>query len=140
MINDQRRMCGPMVHTNAGDVEAFWIERGKQLAARGRGFLRDGDYTPDLLHTRRTVTAYVNQGRWVADCPECNGGIACWPEHDHGACLDCGRVYKVTFPTAASIAKAEKALSRRPPANRNWRPDKDEQAGVLVEQNARRGL
>mgnify|MGYP001614536268 CR=1 FL=1 len=81
MIRDQRHMYGM---ETVADVEAFWAER-----AAAHGF--------PLVEDDRTVEAYVSDGRWVADCPECNDGIACWDQNTRGACMGCGHVYPVSW-------------------------------------------
>ena len=88
------------------------------VRAHCRDFLaRNGkQITPD----HRTVEAYVSENRWVADCPSCGAGIACWPVNPKACCLLCGHEFTVEFP--AEREQAEKVLEERPPANRHWQP------------------
>lgn len=74
----------------------------------------------------QSLVAYVNLGRWVADCPECNNGIMVHPDR-HGWCCNCGNSTvgglsrRVRWP--ADIFRIEAVLEMRPaPANRNWYP------------------
>lgn len=71
------------------------------------------------------VRAYVNRGRWVADC-DCAGGIACWDQLETGTCADCGAEYPVEWPEPDARAAAEATLSARAKAiHRNWLPWKE---------------
>lgn len=66
------------------------------------------------------VSAYINHSRWVADCPNCNAGIACLPGVNQIVCLECGERYDVAWP--ADREGIESALLCRPQRNRHWRP------------------
>ncbi len=79
------------------------------------------------------IRAYVNHGRWVADCPDpsCRGAELVEPDVPF-VCGSCnmsefikkrkGKVYKnkhtVTFPSWKD--KIEQILVVRPTENRNW--------------------
>lgn len=123
---DQRHMTGETLAVSPGDVRSRWEAL---LAKRGM--------RPKTSNT--VVTAYISEGRWVADCPNyprCRGGIACWDQNPHGCCLDCGTVVKVKFPTKRDRDKAAAALLARPdPKTRNWRPEFEKPAD-LVRENA----
>ncbi len=88
--------------------------------------------------TGKTVNAYVSENRWVADCPGCNGGIACWSENPEGCCLTCGGVYKVAYP--ADHKAATKVLEQRPPAARHWNPAKETVAQLEQENKIMLGI
>lgn len=69
-----------------------------------------------------TIRAYVNHGRWVADCL-CKSGIAVTPNRLRATCLECGRDYAVMFPAEGDRLAIEGSLLERPrPENRNWLP------------------
>lgn len=86
------------------------------------------------------VEAYVNGGRWVANCPNCNGGIACDPDISEGCCTDCGFVYTVAFPHPNTVRGAETVLLKREDLqNMNWLPHKEEISDLKAE-NASRGF
>lgn len=72
--------------------------------------------------TGSRVEAYVNRGAWVADCPNCNGGIAVSPDWPACACLDCGHVYEALVPDVAMIEAATVLLERRKQRFQNWYP------------------
>lgn len=92
-----------------GRQERFW----RRVAAANGVELAD--------HTSTRLTAYVNHGRWVADCPACNGGILAPNPGSTAPCLDCGRLYTVDYP--ARRDRIEGLLLVRPrEENRNWRP------------------
>lgn len=106
-IHDQRDIH----HAHSVDGQRdFWIM-----------FLRDrrGGLTPTM--DARHVYAHVSDGRWVANCPQCNGGIACWDENPHGCCLDCGHVYPVRWPDRYREVEADLG-TRANPFNRHWHP------------------
>lgn len=66
--------------------------------------------------------AYVNHGRWVADCPVGDGG-ACLltPRQAHIACTTCHQINEVAWPSDAEEIMV--ALEKRSnPQNRNWYP------------------
>lgn len=114
----------------ASTPELLRIEWDVRAARRGKVLLLD----------ERTVLAYVNEGRWVADCPNCNAGMMTWPENPQGCCLGCFHVYTVEHPPADVIGEALPVLLERPEINRNWvvTPETDEwePVEVLQEENA----
>jgi hypothetical protein len=97
-------------------------------------FLRDSRGGLAPIIDKRTIVAYVSDGRWVADCPHCNDGIACWDENPQGCCLGCGHVYRVRFPDGHK--EAEIILTARPmQRNRNWHPHRGETLDHLRDEN-----
>lgn len=89
--------------------------------------------------TTEEIMGYINHGRWVANCPNCNNGIECAPVFPFGLCLGCGNAYTVVFPTEAKRTRAEAALVVRPHENRNWFPDREEPADLELENEAHAG-
>ncbi len=86
--------------------------------------------------TGRKLKAYVNHGRWVADCA-CGGGVACGPDSPDAVCYDCRSVWLITFPTVDRITNATALLAQRTAARqRHWRPDQGETITDLRAQNA----
>ena len=83
-----------------------------------------------------TVTAYINHGRWVADCV-CNGAELVHPDYPM-VCGSCGRTHQVIFPKPKDRARIEAALNVRPPYNQHWNPE--ETFGELIAQNIEHGL
>ncbi len=127
MIRDQRTMLGARLLSTPADVRAYWEAYASRLGI-------------PLVAQDAEVVAYVNESRWVADCPACRGGIACWPENPQAACLECGGVFAVSFPPPAEVAAGEAALSVRPaPETRNWNP-LAEAVDELIAENIERGL
>lgn len=80
-------------------------------------------YGKDLTASDKSLRAYVNAGRWLADCPICNNGIGLHPLIQQACCIECGIVFGVTFPPAGLMAEAERLLLLRPVAARNWYPN-----------------
>lgn len=111
----------------------------KQLQMLGRiGFPHRSD-SLEWEKADESVTPYVSDGRWVADCPACNGGIATLPGYAEAACFDCGRVHNVVWPTDDVLSAATAALIERPVANRHWRPQDGETAQDLRLENIQYG-
>ena len=73
-----------------------------------------------LTTKTRKVAAYVNHGRLIADCPDCNSGIALHPTVDRAGCVDCGAIWPVVFP--AELEAIAAVLEVRPMAHRHWTP------------------
>lgn len=75
--------------------------------------------------TRRQWYAYVNHGRWVADCPadECLSAELLMPGTTTVLCGECGNHGPVKWPPPETVADIGEVLSRRPiVADRNWFP------------------
>jgi hypothetical protein len=144
-LRDQREMVAvarpagrvdPGAHDTPDDVKAAWEAWGEHQGFAIRR--RRGDHDTGLRHSRETVKAYVSGGSWIADCPGCGGGIACWPGHAKGCCLDCGTVYPVTYPSRAAIGEAEPVLLARPREQQTWYPW-EETTADLKRENVQRG-
>jgi len=86
------------------------------------------------------LTAYVNDGRWIADC-SCGAGVVLDLGFAIGRCLECGAVYDVEKHVAlpATWKAIERALVKRPqPANRNWQAP--ETVADLQRENREHGI
>jgi hypothetical protein len=117
-------------------VRAFW----RQWAVR-KGFParleESGQPARDLVvEPERTARAYVSDGRWVAGCSFCSGGMAVWPDHSLACCLDCGYIHEIEFPEPEVIAEAVPVLELRPERNRNWKPWVEDVAALVAENMA----
>lgn len=95
------------------------------------------------------MTPYLNQGRWVIDCPSLNCGGALkvlpWQALTVCDCADrefcqhgptCGCIIQLEWP--ADRRQIERIVSHRPISNRNWYPW--ETVDKLLEENAAHGL
>jgi len=82
-----------------------------------------------------TVTAYLNHGRWVADCP-CNGSELVAPGEEM-LCGSCGAKHQPKFPGPKTKARIEVLLGRRDPFNQNW---SGETVSDLEAENIENGL
>lgn len=69
-----------------------------------------------------SARAYVNYGRWIADCPrECGFALKLDPQQGTFHCRECGLLTGVDWPSNAD--DIWNALGERPaPRNRNWFP------------------
>lgn len=85
-------------------------------------FLKHLDKTAQTARDERSqeLLAYVSDNRWVADCPDCAGGIAADPTIPEGWCFDCAGVFSITAP--GDYEEAEFVLRHRPARNRHWSP------------------
>lgn len=87
------------------------------------------------------IAVYLNHGRWVAECPDCNGAqLASYTDHRF-LCNECANItvagmWRATIwpPNRVEI---ETALTSRRPANQNWHPG--ETADDLKRENLTRG-
>ena len=129
-MRDQRTMTGHRYHDTVSEVEAAWVRYGQKRPAGWEG-------RTVLLRMPDPLTCYASAGRWVADCPECNGGIACWKDNPQGACLSCGRIYPIRFPKGWETAG--RLLDDRPKQRqRNWLPG--EPVSHLAAENTAHGI
>ena len=86
--------------------------------------------------------AYVNHGRWIANCPFACGGAELARE-EWFVCREClnaggaGRI-PLAWPSDEDIRAIEAALVERPVINRNWNPN--ESIGALLVENVEHGL
>jgi hypothetical protein len=90
------------------------------------------------------VVAYVNHGRWVAQC-ECMSAQLVSPADPRFFCVECfnvavdGRWRAVTFPAGSEVEEIEAVLELRPERKRqNWEPG--ETVERLVAENLEHGL
>jgi hypothetical protein len=126
IIRDQRTM-----HAGGRDCETaedvFWRCWVPWHERQGR--------TPKPDAEGREVVPYVNHSRWVADCPACNGGMACWDRNPYACCGDCARIYKVLWQPPAVRAEAIRLLAGRVVNDRNWLAHQGETTTELALQN-----
>lgn len=123
LLTDQRTMQGAAPHETPEHIRAFWERSSRR----------------PLIRSRKKLTAYVSDGRWVADCRECGGGVALWRENPEAACLDCGAVYSsIEWP--GTFDEIERVLAARRPGQRHWRPQDGETLADLKVDNLIRGV
>ncbi len=91
---------------------------------------------PFEIHDGGAVDAYVNHGRWVADCA-CNGAELVAPGQEM-VCGSDGARNQVKFPDPTTRDKIESVLLQREPSNQNWYPD--ETVDELIAQNIENGI
>jgi hypothetical protein len=110
-------------------TEAEYREKHAVFCARNR--------TSIVAERRETVMAYLNNGRWVADCL-CGAGMGAYPGWA-SRCFGCGAIYvDVIFPTAWE--DGEDVIWERPRVDHEWANGKtvtdliseNEAAGVSV--------
>ena len=92
---------------------------------------------PDLI-----LTARVDWGRWIVDCPYCPGAMAAFDtDPSYFFCRKCKnngtyKPIKVEFPQEKG--RVEVLLGNRPKANQNWR--RGETLEFLERENVERGM
>lgn len=120
-------------HRTVAEVEAAW----ERWLAKNPPLVRQraGDTSRELRTTKRRLVCHISAGRWVAQCP-CGGGVPGWPFHERGACLDCGTIWKLDYPSREEIVEIVKLLRVRPGQQRNFRPDLGEDVDLLRRENA----
>lgn len=128
VVADQREIYG-QPFADATEVHRFWVE---WLAARGRELHRDIENRS--VRPRVEYDPQVCRSRWVAICPTCHGGMACWDRNPSAACLDCGIAYEVDWHPPDVRAEALRLLAQRPAQYRGWL--EDETVDDLRAQNA----
>lgn len=77
--------------------------------ALGRGFARGGV----LLRGPKAI-AYVNHGRWVADCPLNDGGARVVSPDYEFWCIECGNTFQVEWPDKKTMRDITTVLEQRP--------------------------
>jgi hypothetical protein len=97
----------------------------------GPARLRFG-HPPLTVHDEPPVVAYINHGRWVADCP-C-GGAELVAEDRLMVCGSCAARSEVIFPPNVTVL--ESALAARLKKNKNWKPT-ETVADLLAENKER---
>lgn len=81
------------------------------------------DTNPD---PQTAISAYVNHGRWIAECPDCKGAQLACRNDRRFLCNECGNVAvgnlwrTVIWPD--NVAGIESMLESRPRVNQNWEP------------------
>lgn len=69
-----------------------------------------------------TARAYINHGRWIADCPvECGGALRLEPHQSVYHCPECRQITEVEWPADADEIM-ETLEKRIIPRTRNWFP------------------
>ncbi len=132
--------------TRTKDMRGWW-----KIIVTRNGFLD----SVEAFHSPmkgKPIKAYINNGRWVANCPdpECAGCEVV----DYGdpvfMCLSCGnlrnkhggkiRLYPVSFPRPNEREEIENILlKRKRRVNRNWKSDLETKED-LVKENKEYGL
>lgn len=85
------------------------------------------------------AVAYVNHGRWLADCPLGDGEARLVNPAYEFFCIGCGNTFAVLWPDAKTMKQITKVLEQRPASgSQNWYPH--ESVADLTAENADRGL
>jgi hypothetical protein len=103
-----------------------WVDKGFGY----RAFLEfswKGPLPPDSQIQPGSINAYINEGRWIADCyAGCGGALLVTPADPWFFCCECGSGwYQIVFPGKITRTKIEAELMKRPtiggvPRTRNW--------------------
>ncbi len=112
------------VYGHPDTPEALLAVGARMAAKRGR----------QVRESRLAITARVEKGAWIADCPHCHAGMAIDPEWPVAQCFGegCYTVFRqVIVPKAWRDVEA--ALERRPRVHKGWMPS--ESVADLVAEN-----
>lgn len=122
IILDQREQYGSV--TSVAEVRAY---QDRYLAEHQLARHTNPDHP--------TVVPYISKSRWVADCPECGRGLACWDENPAQTCLGCGAQYEAVWQPPTERSQAIRLLAARPVEHRDWFPHKGESVHRLAVEN-----
>ena len=111
-----------------------------------KAWVRNGQkgWPPAWDQATGTIDAYINHGRWIAECP-CGDGFAIVPSKadPYFFCPRCANAstndskpFRVAYPANADAIEA--VLMRRPEEHRNWLPG--EPLASLIRENSANGL
>lgn len=128
---------------------------GYQVFHNTRWIERQGTTPPDISSATGTVQAYINHGRWIAECPSgCGHAVIATVSTPYFLCTNCGprtnegQWFHIVFPDDRQGVETE--LLKRPetpatPPNmpymvntRNWKPS--ESVNDLRVENVTRGI
>ena len=140
-IKDQRHVEVGRPNASEEEVKQAWQAISHKVVNPSLGQTFPNSDLAELTETNEAVAqAYINDNRWVADCPadECNSGMMVTPGHTQCACFDCGRIWQVEFPAVPEMGEAIVVLELRPEANRFWKPW-EESAEDLRHENIQHG-
>jgi len=99
-------------------------------------------FDPAAPTSGEPIFVYANQGRWIAECPDCRGAqMACATDlrfmcHCCGNIGNSGHWRPLMWPR--NVARIEKILHYRPLYNQNWVPG--ETVTYLVAENLEHGV
>ncbi len=93
------------------------------------------------LYVGPRVPAFVNDGRLIIRCPNCDGGVAVSMAWQSALCRGCGAEFTgqtLTLPSADQFADLADVLAVRPERRRHWLPT--ERVTDLERENTQHGL
>lgn len=115
--------------------------RGQAEVGPRRFWQAHDPYSPVNKVLGDAVPVVLNQGRWIACCPDCNGAQLASQTDQRFLCNECANIANggAWRPTAwpPDRPAIEAALDRRQPANQNWVPG--ETVADLLAENAANG-
>lgn len=104
---------------------------GKRYALRGLGTIPDLSVAIETKDFGVTLVAFINQGRWMLQCPVCRSGVWACHHMPYFMCPGCGNAgsgkwFKAKFPTVKKRQAIESELLKIPgfrshAPDRNWR-------------------
>lgn len=74
------------------------------------------------------IEVYLNEDRWIAECPDCHSAQLAAREDPRFLCHECanesigGKWRRVIWPGARDLDRIEAAVAERPAGNRHWIP------------------
>lgn len=109
----QRLIAGPreMHRVDSAEGYATWA-----VVARS-----DLGFDPPALKKGQRLNAFINEGRWLVQCP-CGNGAGASHEWGVAICVECGAVHGAVFPRDRHLVE-QVLLARPDQATRNYYPD-----------------
>lgn len=121
------KLIGPSGVLGTVDECAYEARQRRLVTARG-----------NLISESPTaITAFVSEGRWVADCPCCGSGISLHRDWRAGRCYLCGAVYATVLWPVDFDAIEDALVVRLRRSTQNWAPS--ETCEMLINENLSHG-
>lgn len=132
-----------------GVGHAVGLPADREAEVAPRTFWQSPESLPDALGAptapmAEAIVAYVNDGRWVVDCPDCGGAQLASRTDRRFMCNECANIAigglwrPVVWPSAKTERGIEEALGARPARNAHWSPL--ESVADLVAENVENGV
>lgn len=138
MIRDARHLTHPHVDVGSWPAETLAEAAPRLYWSADVGARFDAPLAPKA----QAVSAYINEGRWIAECPDCHGAQLAAREDKRFLCNCCGNVAiagqwrAVIWPK--DVQGIEDALQPRAEVNAHWLPG--ETVAQLKRENADHGI
>ena len=124
--------CDVYRHKGVRDRQTLLAAAERWRAAQVAG--GNDEYDAPLASEMQPISAYINEGRWLVDCP-CGNGAPVLPQESAAVCFSCGSVHTNVSMPADADAIERVLLRRKFRRNQNW--FQSETVEQLQEENER---